>query len=53
MASSEKRCRMIFQLGRPCMATKGRWSQSGVWEQVNQTLPTAVRIEVGREEDPS
>lgn len=30
-----------------------RWSQSGVWEQVNQRLGAAVRIEAGREEQPS
>lgn len=30
-----------------------RWSQHGVWEQVNQALVKAVRIDAGREEQPS
>lgn len=30
-----------------------RWSQSGVWEQVNQALGKEVRIAAGREEQPS
>ena len=30
-----------------------RWSQSGVWEQVNQALRKEVRIAAGREEQPS
>jgi len=30
-----------------------RWSQSGVWEQANQALGKEVRIEAGREEQPS
>ena len=30
-----------------------RWSQSGVWEQVNQALSKAVRVAAEREEQPS
>ncbi len=30
-----------------------RWSQSGVWEQVNQALAKQVRLTDGREEQPS
>lgn len=30
-----------------------RWSQSGVWEQVNQVFVRKVRIDAGREEQPS
>jgi transposase len=30
-----------------------RWSQSGVWEQVNQALGQKVRVKSGREEQPS
>jgi putative transposase len=30
-----------------------RWSQSGVWEQVNQALRQNVRIQAGREAEPS
>lgn len=30
-----------------------RWSQSGVWEQVNQALRTQVRMAMGREAEPS
>jgi transposase len=30
-----------------------RWSQGGVWEQVNQALGKQVRLAVGREEQPS
>ena len=30
-----------------------RWSQSGVWEQVNQALARQVRVADGREEQPS
>lgn len=30
-----------------------RWSQSGLWEQLNQALFKQVRIESGREEQPS
>lgn len=30
-----------------------RWSQTGVWEQVNQTLRKDVRLAVGREAEPS
>ena len=30
-----------------------RWSQTGVWEQVNLTLAKQVRVADGREEQPS
>lgn len=30
-----------------------RWSQTGVWEQVNQALAHEVRLAAGREEHPS
>jgi len=30
-----------------------RWSQSGVWEQVNQALRQNVRIQAGQEAEPS
>ena len=30
-----------------------RWSQSGLWEQVNQALVKEVRLAAGREEQPS
>ena len=30
-----------------------RWSQSGMWEQINQALGQQVRVAVGREEQPS
>lgn len=30
-----------------------RWSQSGIWEQVNQALGKQVRLAAGREEQPS
>ncbi len=30
-----------------------RWSQNGVWEQINPTLGKQVRIEAGRNQQPS
>ena len=30
-----------------------RWSQSGMWEKVNQALAQQVRVAAGREEQPS
>jgi len=30
-----------------------RWSESGVWEQINQALNQQVRLDAGRAENPS
>jgi len=30
-----------------------RWSESGVWEQINQALNRQVRLDAGRAENPS
>lgn len=44
---------MIFRLGKRCMATIHALVASGVWEHMNQALSRQVRLQAGRNEQPS
>jgi len=42
-----------FPAWQPVYGDLRRWSESGVWQQMNQALNRQVRLEAGRAENPS